>query len=268
MINLGLALYNSIEFLKETLDSIIAQTYTDFEVIVVDDGSTDGSGEFCESYGDPRIKVYYNKVNIGPLSTHEMTYDLGVGKYYMLAGHDDLLAPNCLELLVNELESNTNIIFAFPDIYQITFNENNYKNKRLLNLSALHPNMTYIERAKTFMLMPESGGKANLFHSLIRKSVVRETNTLFELFSLGGWGDDNLHVFRLLLEGEIKHVDGTGFIKRVVNKNRWANIPRVSDLKKEYLLNYPYIINLSTLSEGDKKYLLDAAKQKYKLGVQ
>lgn len=270
LVSLGLALYNSMEFLKETLDSITAQTFEDFEVIAIDDGSIDGSGDFCSEYKDPRIKVYRNKTNIGPLSTHEMTYNLGSGKYYMLAGHDDILAPNCLELLVNELEKHQELVLTFPDLYNIFFHDN-YGTKTLLDLSKLYPEMSYIERAKTFMLMPESGGKANLFHSLIRKSVVKETNTLFELFSLGGWGDDNLHIFRLLLEGEIKYVSGTSFTKRVAKRNskhRWAIIPRVYDLKKEYLLNYQYIIKLSNIPDSDKQYLLHAAKQKYELGVQ
>ena len=63
LVTVFIPMYNAQKYIRECLDSILAQTYSNFEVIVVDDGSTDGSTSIVESYSDPRIHLYKNEKN-------------------------------------------------------------------------------------------------------------------------------------------------------------------------------------------------------------
>jgi len=269
LISISLAVYNSSAFLCETIDSILAQTFEDFEFIIVDDISTDKSLEICKSYNDKRIRIFKNETKLGPYNTHEKTFQLGTGKYCFFAGHDDLIAPNYLEVLVAELEKDDNLVLSFTDIYEM-YSVSNFKvhvpiQTKLLNLHKLNSSSDSLYIAKEYMLMPESSGKANLFHSLIRRSAIDKTGSFFSLYS-SGWGDDYLHIFRLILEGRIKYIPDSFFVKRVVGKNRWNN-SQLPKLHSDYLNAYFTIINNSNLTDDKKKYLLQYAEIKRKQGV-
>lgn len=99
--------YNHKHFLKQRLDSIFQQTYTDFEVILLDDCSTDGSQELLQSYKDnPRVShVELNEVNTGsPFAQWEKGIKLARGKYIWIAESDDYADVHFLEYTVAEME--------------------------------------------------------------------------------------------------------------------------------------------------------------------
>ena len=91
-------IYNSEQLLSNCIDSILAQTFTDFELILVDDGSTDRSGKICEEYAekDLRIKVLHT-CNQGVSMARNLGLSVAQGKYINFIDSDDWVAPNCLE---------------------------------------------------------------------------------------------------------------------------------------------------------------------------
>ena len=98
--------YNGAKFIRQTLDSILAQTFTDFELIISDNGSTDGTDTICSEYAqsDNRIRYYPNSVNRGAAWNYNRVFELARGIYFKWAAHDDLLAaqPELHGLVVDE----------------------------------------------------------------------------------------------------------------------------------------------------------------------
>lgn len=103
--------YQVEKYIRQCVDSILAQTFTDFELILVDDGSKDQSGQICDEYArmDTRVKVIH-KENGGAADTRNRGMDQSVGNYVMFVDSDDYIAPTMLECLYkNMLNENADI---------------------------------------------------------------------------------------------------------------------------------------------------------------
>ena len=103
--------YQVEKYIRQCVDSILAQTFTDFELILVDDGSKDKSGQICDEYArmDKRVKVIH-KENGGAADTRNRGMDQAVGNYVMFVDSDDYIAPTMLECLYrNMLNENADI---------------------------------------------------------------------------------------------------------------------------------------------------------------
>lgn len=98
--------YNREKFLPETLDSILASTFQDFEIIISDDGSTDGTVEVARSYAakDSRIRVYVNEKNLGDYNNRNKAASYATGKYLKYVDSDDLIYEHTLEVMVRYMD--------------------------------------------------------------------------------------------------------------------------------------------------------------------
>jgi len=107
-ITIGMPVYNDVNFIEKSLESILNQTHQNFELIISDDGATDGSDLVCKKYAakDPRIIYIRQPKNLGISKNMEFLYSQATKKYFMWAGDDDLLAPAFIETLINSLERN------------------------------------------------------------------------------------------------------------------------------------------------------------------
>lgn len=108
--------YNAEKYLREAIDSILAQTYTDFELIIINDGSTDATKEIIQSYTDPRIVYIENEVNSGICVTLNKGLDAARGKYIARMDSDDIALPNRLETQVRYMDSNPGLGASGSDI--------------------------------------------------------------------------------------------------------------------------------------------------------
>jgi glycosyltransferase involved in cell wall biosynthesis len=99
--------YNREAYLAECLKSILASSFEDFEVIVVDDGSTDGSVEIARHFEslDSRIHVHLNPVNLGDYPNRNRAAELARGKYLKYVDSDDLIRPDGLEKMSSAMEA-------------------------------------------------------------------------------------------------------------------------------------------------------------------
>lgn len=114
MLSIGVFVYNGEHFIKESLDSLLKQTFTDFELIISDNGSTDRTREICEQYAaiDSRIRYYPHQENMGAGWNIRRVFELGRGKYFKWAACDDLCAPTFLEKCINALEQDPTMVLA------------------------------------------------------------------------------------------------------------------------------------------------------------
>jgi glycosyltransferase involved in cell wall biosynthesis len=105
ILSVSLPIYNGENHMREALDSILNQTFRDFELIISDNASTDATQEICEDYAsrDSRIRYYRNDENIGATSNFIRAFELSKGKYFKWVGHDDILDPTLLEKCLNAL---------------------------------------------------------------------------------------------------------------------------------------------------------------------
>ena len=110
--------YQVEKYIRQCVDSILAQTFTDFELILVDDGSKDKSGQICDEYAeiDERVNVIH-KENGGAADTRNRGMDQAVGNYVMFVDSDDYLAPTMLECLYRNMVNEKADIAACNYLY-------------------------------------------------------------------------------------------------------------------------------------------------------
>lgn len=113
--------YNYSQYLDERIQSLLNQTYQDFELIIVDDASTDNSVEVIKNYeGDPRVRTKFFTENSGlPYKRWNDGAAIASGDYILFAGADDSCAPTMLENLVKKLETNPNVGIAYCQSMQM-----------------------------------------------------------------------------------------------------------------------------------------------------
>ena len=116
-VSIGLPVFNGQKYIKETINSILAQTFKNFELIISDNLSNDETKEICKSYEkkDNRIRYVRQKKHISSLANYEFTLNSARGDYFMWIAADDVLSEkNYLKKLVEKFSSN--IDYVFPDV--------------------------------------------------------------------------------------------------------------------------------------------------------
>ncbi len=109
--------YNRKDYLKETLDSVFAQTYKDYEVIVVDDGSTDGTKDMLDRSG---YKLRYQwQANAGVAAARNVLIKLAKGEFIAFIDSDDLFLPNAIERLLGAIENESGNVIAYSSYLRI-----------------------------------------------------------------------------------------------------------------------------------------------------
>lgn len=105
LVSIAIAAYNSAHLIGRTLDSLLRQSVSDFEIIISDDASSDATREVCERYtaADPRVRYSRNERRLGLGGNCSRVLSMTRGELVVLAGHDDLYEPNFLERLLAEM---------------------------------------------------------------------------------------------------------------------------------------------------------------------
>lgn len=111
--------HNYGQYIVQSIDSVLAQTFRDFELIIIDDGSTDNSRDIIRRYErHPQIRIFFQE-NKGLNATNNIAVSAARGQYIMRLDADDYLDPNALLVMTNILEGHPEIAMAFPDYYYV-----------------------------------------------------------------------------------------------------------------------------------------------------
>ncbi|MGE3820855.1 MAG: glycosyltransferase [Isosphaeraceae bacterium] len=114
MVSVGLPVYNGEAYLRQSLDSLLAQDYQDFEIVLSDNASTDGTPRICQEYAsrDRRVISHRNSENVGPIRNFVRVLELARGPHFMWAGHDDLWSKNYISAMVSCFDANHGLALA------------------------------------------------------------------------------------------------------------------------------------------------------------
>lgn len=169
--------YNVEQYLPRCIDSILDQTFTDFEVLLIDDGSTDNSGKICDEYAqkDNRIRVFHKK-NGGVSSARNLGIDESKGELITFIDSDDWLKQNCLQKIITNIEDVDLLVFS----YTWVFYDGSTRTVTPKEMKAEGTN-----EIENFILhLRHNSAKANMFgypwNKVFRKNIVKQNNIKFE----------------------------------------------------------------------------------------
>jgi glycosyltransferase involved in cell wall biosynthesis len=209
-VSLGLPVYNGERFIRETLDSILNQTFQDFELIISDNASTDSTESICQEYAanDPRVRYYRNEQNLGAARNYKKVFELSTAEYFKWCASDDVLASTYLEKCVDILDRFPSVILCYPrEIFVDESGQPIKEHSNLLNLRSPNPH----ERFKQYFDLWKKQGFAhgNPVNGLIRSAKLRLT-PLLEGYVMAEFG----LLVELLFLGEFYEVPEPLFLFR------------------------------------------------------
>lgn len=111
-VSLIMKVYNGERYLREAIDSILAQTFCDFELLILDDGSTDGSADVVGEYSDERIRFLQNEQNMGLCATQNRALEEAKGTYIAVMDCDDISYPTRFERQTEYLDTHEDVIMC------------------------------------------------------------------------------------------------------------------------------------------------------------
>jgi len=123
-VTIGMPLYNAGKYLQTALSQLLAQDYTNFEIIACDNNSNDNTGEILKNFlaKDQRLKVVYNSENIGSIKNFVKVLDLANSEYFMWAAHDDGWEPDYIRKCVDVLEQHPQVVLCNSEIQFMDMN--------------------------------------------------------------------------------------------------------------------------------------------------
>jgi|TARA_B100000315_G_scaffold42080_1_gene36997 glycosyltransferase involved in cell wall biosynthesis len=161
--------YNYGQYLIKAIESVLSQTYDYMELIIIDDGSDDGSRSIIEKYS-PRANIFsvFQK-NKGLNASNNVAFKMARGKYIMRLDADDFLAPQAVEIMTSELERNSDCALVFPDYYLVD------KEEKVIEQVIRHN----FENDVSLLDQPAHGAC-----TLIRKSILESIGGYDQTFSI------------------------------------------------------------------------------------
>lgn len=203
-VSIGLPVYNGERYLAAALDSLLAQSYSDFELIISDNASTDRTAAICEEYvrRDGRVRYFRENHNTGGARNHNRVIELASGQYFKWAAHDDTHDPRFVEQCVERLDADPGAVLCFSRARFID------EQGKLLHEYA-HPLQLDIEdRAARFFPYVFGSHIMVEVYGLIRTEILRKT-------TLGNyaWADMVL-VGELALYGRFIEIPAVLFFRR------------------------------------------------------
>ncbi|GAB4524375.1 MAG: glycosyltransferase family 2 protein [Pleurocapsa sp.] len=134
---IGLPVYNGENYLSKAIESILAQSFTDFQLFIGDNASTDATESICRQYAqrDSRIKYHRHKQNIGAAPNFNFLFQPGDAPYFKWAAHDDMLEPDYLRQCIELLDRDSSIVIAHSPAFEIDQDDNKVRTYDGINLS-------------------------------------------------------------------------------------------------------------------------------------
>jgi glycosyltransferase involved in cell wall biosynthesis len=197
-VSIGLPVYNGASFLSEAIQTVLNQTFEDFELIISDNASTDSTEQICRMFAmrDSRIRYYRGKENIGAARNFNKVFELSKGKYFKWLSADDAMEPEFLERSVRVLEETPEVVLVCS----------RYINRNELNQSEVVVDDNHRLRipdayGRLSELLKRVPGKLVPIWGLIRSQALRKTRLIRPFI-----GADECLVIELALLGEFEQL--------------------------------------------------------------
>ena len=170
-VSVGMPVRNGGEWLEEALRRVLAQTYTDLEVIISDNGSTDQTRAVCERFQgeDPRVRYHRQDRPLTVIENFRFVFERARGDYFMWAAHDDRHSPNYVETLVGALDAAPGAALAFTDSVVFSSHAAIEEGWRIP-----HPERMARTKARSWRRTLSKGLHPNHMYGLIRSDVLRD----------------------------------------------------------------------------------------------
>jgi len=238
-VSIGLPVYNGENFLEQALDSLLAQTFGDFELIISDNGSTDRTQQICRNYAarDNRIRYFRNETNRGASWNFNNVFSLARGEYFKWAAHDDVCAPEFLEVCVSVLDREPEVVLCYGWTQMVDLEgrelENMYPTPKISNMDSSRPYQRFHGAIFPDHWCFEVFG-------LIRRAVLRQTALIANYA-----GSDRVLLADLTLQGRFHEVPARLFFNRnhpsrSIQKHSVYTVAVWYDPKTKIRVTFPY----------------------------
>jgi glycosyltransferase involved in cell wall biosynthesis len=210
-VSIGMPVYNGAKFVREALDSLLKQTFSDFELVISDNASTNDTETICREYAakDHRIRYLRQAQNLGAVANFKCVLDEAVGEYFMWAAADDVWDPKWIATLLPISTSDQCI--AFGTLQTIDSNGNPMQHP------ANRRNFSYtgsrVNRRLKYFSQPAFLGKANPIYGVYPRCLI--TPDALCVLSSEKTGSDMLFIYQLLTKAEIKSCQEVLLYKRI-----------------------------------------------------
>lgn len=205
-VSIGLPVYNGARYLGAALDSILEQSFGDFEIVICDNASTDATAAIARGYArdDPRVRVFRNETNLGAVPNYNRTFALARGRFFKWAAHDDTIEPAYLERTVAALRGDPELVLSHSGIRAI--DERGRELRRYSTGLAGAHDADVAKRFAALVLVPH---RCMEIFALVRADALRRTD-----LQLPYHGCDRALLAELALLGRFHHVEEPLFNNR------------------------------------------------------
>jgi glycosyltransferase involved in cell wall biosynthesis len=214
-VSVGLPVFNGERYLEKAIGTILAQTFTDFELIISDNASTDRTGEICRDYQsrDSRIRYYRNDVNIGGANNWNFAFRKARGGYFCWISHDDFCAPQLLEKCAEVLDRDRAVVLCHPIVTEVDQHDNTLRVVNRENGSFRRPH-------ERFRALASFGHNCEDLCGLMRSDILRKTRLISKYTDA-----DRTLLTEISLYGRFYRVPEPLFYKRIHPKMSTQEFP-------------------------------------------
>lgn len=206
-LSIGLPVYNGERYLRQAIDSILAQDFTDFELIISDNASTDDTAQICNQYErrDRRVRYYRSEANLGAAPNHRRVFELARAPLFKWAAHDDSGSPQLLGRCVTTIQAaRPSVVMVYPQAELI--DEHGTPTSLYttsIACSSPHPHRRLAAVVERMVL-------GTPVYGVVRSDVLRQTRLIDGFF-----GADHVLLAELALLGEIVEISEPLLKKRL-----------------------------------------------------
>ncbi len=206
-ISIGMPVYNGEKFIREAIDSVLAQTFTDFELIISDNDSTDRTAEICKEYclKDSRIRYIRQPCNIGGQANFKFVLDEAKADCFMWAAADDSSEPKLIEKLYSVFLLNPDVVLVMSDVVSVSEEGLNLGIKELGNIRIVDVNDRWKKIRWRFFDNPTT----NIYfciYGLYRTSVLRSVQLNYKGMVSYAAGSEIPFLAQISLVGKIASI--------------------------------------------------------------
>lgn len=207
-LSIGLPVYNGAHYVGRAIESLLAQTFRDFELIITDNASTDGTEGICRAFAesDPRVRYFRAERNQGVVENFNWCFRLARGEYFKWNASDDLCAPTFLEKCVAILDADPSVVLAFPRTMLID-DQDQPKGLLQYDSNVDHPS-PWVRFSRMMHLDPRRHASQEIY-GVIRRSALQNTPLYQPCVRT-----DSILLARLAIEGRFRRVEEPLFLNR------------------------------------------------------